>query len=376
VAVVTLTITEKGYCHIPATGHLDQSNAELNDDIRGSVPPKTAIGLLAAGIELRRQLGAGDVTLISCDNIPSNGLLLRNVLTEFAEQRSAELARWLREHVRFPSTMVDRIVPASTPDDVRFAREVCGVEDLAPVVGEPFRQWVIEDSFASRRPDWDAAGAAFVADVHPYELMKMRLLNAAQSSFAYFGALSGLEHTFDAARDPVLRAVVRRMIVDESSPTVPPVPGVEIDKYIDLVFQRISNVAIRHRNHQVATDGSQKIVQRLLNPIRDRRQSGAGFDLLASAVAGWMAYLLAATPMFGSRWQASDPWAQEIERLAMKTGDKSLDLVRAIVGIKAIFGEGLSDGPFCAAVAAHLSGLLALNPRGYLAGLVQQSSLS
>ena len=176
----------------------------------------------------------------------------------------------------------------------------CGVFDLAPVVGEPFRQWVIEDHFAARRPDWATAGAEFVADVTPYELIKMRLLNAAQSAFAYFGVLCSKEHTVDAARDPVIGGVVRKMLASKSAETVPAVPGTTPAAYITQVFRRLDNTAIRHRNHQVATDGSQKIVQRVINPIREQVVKGRSFELLAAVVAGWIAYLLAAAP---SSWR-------------------------------------------------------------------------
>jgi fructuronate reductase len=237
------------------------------------------------------------------------------------------------------------------------------------VVGEPFRQWVIEDDFAGRRPHWDRAGAAFVADVRPHELIKMRLLNGVQSALSYYGALAGLDYTCEAASDPVLGAAARRMAEAESAGTVPAVAGMEAGRYIASVFERVTNPAIRHRNHQVATDGSQKIVQRLLNPARERIAAGLPFDFLAAAAAAWMAYLLAAAPRFGARWQPSDPWAAEVARLA-GGGGAPAELARAIVAIRPVFGTDLAEGPFVPAVARHLEPLLTADPRPHLAGLL------
>jgi fructuronate reductase len=369
VSVVTLTITEKGYCHVPATGQIDTANQEVAADLREPGRPRTALGLLAAGLDRRRTIGAAGLTLVSCDNIPANGRILANVLTEFALQRSPTLAGWIGDNVRFPSTMVDRIVPATSPADAALVVARCGVVDLAPVVGEPFRQWVIEDNFATRRPDWDAAGAEFAADVTPYELMKMRLLNATQSAFAYFGILSGKEHTVDAARDPVIGGVVRKMLVSESAATLPVVPGTSASVYIDQVLRRLDNTALRHRNHQVATDGSQKIVQRLLNPIRGRIGKSQSFELLAAVVAGWIAYLLAAAPRYGARWPVADPFANEVQRVADRAGANSRDIAGAVLAIKPVFGNDLATGPLAAVVARHLEHLLAADPRGYLATL-------
>jgi fructuronate reductase len=369
VSVVTLTITEKGYCHVPATGQLDPANQDVMADLRGLEPPRSALGLLAAGLDRRRIAGTAGLTLVSCDNIPANGRILASVLRDFARQRSPELARWIEDNVRFPCTMVDRIVPASDPADFAFIAARCGVRDLAPVVGEPFRQWVIEDSFATRRPPWDAAGAEFVADVTPHELVKMRLLNAAQSAFAYFGALSKKEHTVDAARDPVIGRVVRKMLMSESGGTVPAVRGVDTSAYIAKVFERLDNAAMRHRNHQVATDGSQKIVQRILNPIRDCIRRGASFELLAAVAAGWIAYILAAMPRYGARWQAADPLAAEVQRAAERAGDDSRDIANAVLAISQVFGDDLAAGPLPTAVEHHLRHLLAVDPHGYLATL-------
>lgn len=350
ISVVTMTITEKGYCHIPSTGEIDWSHPDIVADLRGDAPPRSAPGLIAAALTRR----TAPITLISCDNIPANGKILETVVRAFASRSSPDLLPWIDRNVRFPSTMVDRIVPATMQQDLDFAASTVVFLDRGAVVGEPFRQWVIEDSFTGHRPPWDLAGAEFVADVHAHELIKMRLLNAAQSAFSYFGAIKGLEYTYQSARDPQMAGIVRRMLVEESSSTVPLVPGMEPGPYIEQVFERVSNPAIRHTNHQVATDGSQKIVQRLLNPIRDRIAAGQSYDTLTLAVAAWMAYLLAAAPAFGSRWTASDPWASRVAEIGEANAHDIDAIVAAIVGLTPIFGNDLNTAPFRAVLAHHL----------------------
>lgn len=366
VSVVTITITEKGYCHIPASGKLDEGHPDVVHDLANPSRPRSAIGLIAEALDRRRRVHGAGLTLISCDNIPSNGNVLRNVLLAFAQERAPELAAWIAEEVSFPSTMVDRIVPASQPEDLEHAAAACGLEDRAAVVGEPFRQWVIENAFQGLRPEWDMVGAELVPDVHPYELVKMRLLNAAQSAWAYLGAIAGLEHTFQSARDPVLGQLVTTLLAEEAASTVPDVASMPAARYIASVIDRVQNEAIRHTNHQVATDGSQKIIQRFLDPIRDRLRAGGQVDYLALGVAGWMAYLLAASPRFGRRWIAQDPWADVVADIAQRSGDAA-SMVREILAIKPIFGEDLSNDALVAILSRHVEGLLSINPYQYLA---------
>jgi fructuronate reductase len=366
IEVITMTLTEKGYCHAPATGALDESNAEVKADRAGAFPPATALGLLSLALERRRAAGGKGVTLISCDNVPSNGALLRSVLTRFIATRSQALAGWIETEVAFPSTMVDRIVPATSPEDVERIARALGVRDEAPVVGERFRQWVIEDQFRSERPPWDRAGAEFVADVRPYELIKMRILNAAQSTLSHLGALCGLEYSYQAAADPSLAATTRRMLERETAPTLPDAPGMEVVSYIETAMRRIENAAIRHRCHQIGTDGSQKIVQRLVNPLRERLATGAAPGLLALGVAGWIAYCLAGSRPFGNRWEPDDPYAATIIAIGEKCGTDYVALASAALGVKPVFGIDLATPLVIDAIAGHLRGLLSRDPRAYL----------
>jgi fructuronate reductase len=369
VSVATMTVTEKGYCLVPATGALDLDNPLVRQDLSGATPPDTLLGLLALALEQRRAAKAPGLTLISCDNVPSNGRLLRSALIAFAGARSAPLARWIDERVAFPSTMVDRIVPATTPADIaRIAAEI-GAVDEAAVVGEPFRQWVIEDQFAGERPPWDLAGAQFVRDAKPYETIKMRALNAAQSTFAHLGALVGHEFSFEAATDPLLLCLTQRMLEAETGSTLPVVDGMAVQPYIDSSLARVQNAAIRHRCHQIGTDGSQKIRQRILDPLRERLASGRGADLLTLAAASWIAYCLAGATRFGRRWAPSDPWAETVAALAERSGDDFDALAKSVLGISAIFGTDLSTPQLSTSVGAHLRGLLAGDARAYLAGI-------
>ena len=366
--VVTMTITEKGYCHIPATGLLDWSNPALARDRDGAGAPATALGLLALAFERRVAAGAPGMTIISCDNLPSNGALLRSVVTSFIEARSPALATWVAANIAFPSTMVDRIVPASTEAEIALASDTIGLRDEAAVAGEPFRQWVIEDAFAGPRPPWDLAGARFVDDVRPYELIKMRVLNAAQSTLSHMGAILGHDFSFEAAADPLLAGLVRRMLVTETATTLPDVSGMPVDAYIETAMARIGNTAIRHRCHQIGADGSQKIVQRLVNPLRERMAEGWQSDLLALSVASWMAYCLCGARRFGGRWTVDDPWAGRVAAIAEDVGGDFDALATALLGISEIFGSDIAGSPASPVIAANLRGLLSGDTRSYLSG--------
>ncbi|MBL8580897.1 MAG: mannitol dehydrogenase family protein [Rhizobiaceae bacterium] len=306
-----------------------------------------------------RKGAAAPVTLLSCDNIPHNGHILRNVVSRFAEASDRGLADWIEAYVRFPSTMVDRIVPATRPEDIARVEKQCGYRDEGTVVGEPFRQWVIEDDFNRPRPRWDAAGAEFVGDVEPYEFVKMRVLNACQSALSYLGALSCLATSYDDVCDPRLKAFAEKMILAETAAVLPSLPSMEVNAYTRLTFQRLGNPAIRHANHQIATDGSQKINQRILQPLRDRRALALESPLLETAVAAWAVYLARSQPAFGSAWKAEDPLMPFVADAARDSGSAIEPFTRILVSNRAIFGDTLSsDGAFAARIAGIAAALL------------------
>jgi fructuronate reductase len=357
--VVTMTVTEKGYCHVPSTGELDWDRPEIAEDVKRASGRSSLPGLLAEMLARRMRDGA-PVTLVSCDNIPGNGRILGNVVSSFAEATDKALAVWIAENVRFPSTMVDRIVPATRPEDLGHVTELTGLVDEGAVVGEPFRQWVIEDDFNRPRPRWDVAGAEFVADVEPYEFVKMRVLNACQTALSYLGALAGLGTTCDDVGDPQLRNFAERMIRAETAAVLPSVASMQVGPYLASSLSRLANPAIRHANHQIATDGSQKINQRILQPLRERMAKGLPSPLLETAIGAWVAYLAKSQPAFGSAWQAHDQIMPFVAEAASLSSGNIEAFAALFVANRAIFGDGLSgDAAFARRVAASAHAMLA-----------------
>jgi fructuronate reductase len=375
---VTMTVTEKGYCHRPSTGALDLGHPDIAHDLAHPQNPRSLPGLLVRALELRMASHGRPLTLLSCDNIPANGILLGTVVRTLAERRGHALLKWIDANAAFPSAMVDRIAPAVTDADRDQVEREFGYRDEAVAVGEPFRQWVIESRFAGPMPQWDLAGATLVSDVEPFEHLKMRVLNGAQSTLSYLGVLAGYEHTCDDMADPLLVGFVRRMLMEEILPTLRPVPGIDAAAYVEQSLARLRNTAIRHRNHQIATDGSQKIVQRVLNPIRERLGRGQDVTLLAAPVAAWMAYLARASARFGRQWPVADPYAGRIAAIADRIGDDAAALAGEILCIDTIFDPALAaDHAFRAKVVALLQGFLGTDPLGCLRRLAEgDSSLS
>ena len=290
VRIVSLTVTEKGYCYSPATASLDESHADIVHDLAHPAAPRSAIGFIVEALARRRANGTAPFTLLSCDNLPSNGETLKRVVTRFAELRDAALGRYIGENIAFPSTMVDRIVPATTDADRTMAARATGLFDAWPIMTEPFTQWVVEDHFPSDRPAWEDFGATFVDNVDAFELMKLRLLNGSHSTLAYLGYLAGHETVSDVMKAEGFSAFIETMMDEEITSTLPPLPGFDLDAYKAQLRERFRNPALRHRTWQIAMDGSQKLPQRLLNTIRQRLEQNEPFDRLALGVAGWMRY--------------------------------------------------------------------------------------
>jgi fructuronate reductase len=322
VRIVSLTVTEKGYRHDPATGRLRLDDPEIARDLAGR-PPRTVIGRLVAGLAGRE----APVTVLCCDNLTSNGATLRGLVEEYAERSGVRLGC----EVAFPSTMVDRIVPATTPEDLDEAERLLGVRDEGVVVTEPFTQWVIEDVFAAGRPAWGEAGAIFTGDVAPYETMKLRLLNGAHSMLAYLG--SGFPYVSDAV--DVLGAAVRRYMDEDASPTLDVPPGFDLEAYKSSLIERFANPALQHRTAQIAMDGSQKLPQRLLGVVRDRLAAGAEPRWAALAVAAWMRHVQTAREL-------DDPMA-DVLRTAVAGADRPEKVVDALLSVTDVFGPDLRD---------------------------------
>ena len=354
--IVSLTITEKGYCHNPATGTLDEGHPDIVHDLANPARPRSAIGFIVEAISRRVSAGIAPFTLLSCDNLPGNGHVLKRIVTQFAELRDPALAAVIR-NVASPSTMVDRIVPATTDGDRSAVAAAMGLEDAWPIMTEPFRQWVIEDDFPLGRPAWEKAGALFVQDVSAFEFMKLRLLNGSHSTLAYLGYLAGAETVADAMSLPGMEALVEGLMRHEVSPTLPELPGFDLPAYRAELLQRFRNPALRHRTWQIAMDGSQKLPQRLLGSIRDRLHAEAGYDRLALGVAAWMRYARGLDEA-GRPIDVRDPHAARIAGLAQGI-DEPDRIVDAFLTMTDVFGTDLpASAPFRAALIKALDGLL------------------
>jgi fructuronate reductase len=358
-SIVSLTITEKGYCHDPATGRLNLAHPDIVHDLADPARPVSAVGLLTAALDARRRSHGAPFTVLCCDNLPHNGALVRALVETFAHERDQELADWIARRVSFPSTMVDRIVPATTDADIADNDAAVGMHDAAPVVHEPFKQWVIEDVFVAGRPAWERAGAQLVADVAPFEAMKLRLLNASHSAFAYLGFLAGHEFIYQVAAQPAFVAFMRSLMRDEVAPTLKLPVGVDVAAYQSALVERFGNPALPHRTQQIAMDGSQKLPQRLLGTVRDNLAEGRSIELLALAVAGWMRYV-SGRDEAGRGIRVADPLAAEFSRIASDHRDDPAALARGLLSIRAIFGDDLSGDPrFSSKAVAWLSALFA-----------------
>lgn len=368
VRIVSLTVTEKGYCHDPATGRLNPDHPDIRHDLAHPDRPVSAPGFIVRAIALRRARGLPPFTVLSCDNLPANGETTRRVVTDFAALVGADLADHIRDAVAFPSSMVDRIVPATTDEDRQAVVALTGRADAWPVVTEPFSQWVIEDRFASGRPPFDAAGAQFVEDVRPYELMKLRMLNGSHSTLAYLGYLAGHATVSDTVADPAFRRLAFGLMTDEVMDTLPPGLG-DLGAYRDALLARFANPTLRHRTWQIAMDGSQKLPQRLLGTIGDRLARGQPFTRAALGVAGWMRYV-GGIDEGGAPIDVRDPLAPRLRAISDAAGGRPEAIVDGLLGVREIFGPALAaDDRFRAVLTRHLAALTERGAAATVAGL-------
>ena len=325
--IVSLTITEKGYCHDPASGRINWDHPDIRHDLAQPTAPRSAIGYLAAGLLARMARSAGPITVMSCDNLPHNGAVLRSVLSDYVARAAPDLSQWLSSNASFPATMVDRIVPATTEDDLERIAATIGVQDLGMVKAEPFTQWVIEDDFAGPRPAFESVGAQLVADVRPFELAKLRMLNGCHSTLAYLGLFHGHETVDQAMADPRIAPVIDALM-EEAAATLPTVPGLDPVSYAAALKARFRNSALQHRLAQIAMDGSQKLPQRLLGTISDLHAAGQSPRAAATGVAAWMRH-------FSGPW-VNDPLAA---RLTAAANDNPEALVSGALAIEPVFGS-------------------------------------
>jgi fructuronate reductase len=356
IRIVSLTVTEKGYCHDPATGTVEPRHPDILHDLAAPDAPISAPGLIVRALELRRAAGSAPFTVLCCDNLPANGETTARVVTGFAALRDPELARYIGSEVAFPSTMVDRIVPATTDEDRDLVFQATGVHDAWPVVTEPFTQWVIEDRFPAGRPALEPAGAQLVKDVRPFELMKLRMLNGSHSAIAYLGYLGGYAHVSEAIADPAIHEFIHGLMTDEVMETLP--AGFhDLAGYRDTLLDRFRNPALRHRTWQIAMDGSQKLPQRLLATIRDRLARNLPVTRAALGVAAWMRYVTGVDEQ-GGRIDVWDPLASRLQSLSGAAGQSAEGLVDRLLGVTEIFGDDLPRNiAFRALLVRHVRSL-------------------
>lgn len=359
VHIVTLTVTEKGYRLDPASGELLVEDPDVAADIADIERPRTAPGFIVAALRARRAAGLGPFTVISCDNLPHNGRRIRAGVLAMARAVDPSLAEWIAAEGAFPQTMIDRIVPATTAEDVVRLTARLGVEDQGMVKAEPFTQWVIEDRFAGERPDFTALGVQLTDAVEPWEDAKLRLLNGAHSAVAYLGALSGHEHVHEAVAVPAFRAYVEALW-DEAQTTLNPPPGLDVAAYRAELMARFSNSALMHRTRQIAMDGSQKLPQRLLAGAAERLAADQGIEAMALGVAAWMRWQEGVTEQ-GETVVVDDPLASRTAEL-IEASETDEAQVRALLGLSAVFPTSLAEEPrFVEAVTAAF---LALREHG------------
>lgn len=352
--VISLTITEKGYCHDPATGLLLGDHPAIQRDLTGyKENPATAIGYIVAALAKRKQQGRFGITLLSCDNLPHNGKVLQAVVLDFARRVDNALAGWIEKNVTFPCTMVDRIVPATTDDDLRALEQTLGVVDRGAVITEPFSQWVIENKFAQAVPDWAAAGALVVEDVAPFEEMKLRLLNGSHSIIAYLGYLAGYDYVHEVMADKEFHRLICHYMDEEVTPTLEVPAGFDLAAYKQQLCERFANPALHYKTRQVAQDGSQKIPQRWLSSVRELNSMDRKAEILALAVAGWVRYLESVRDS-GESFTVEDPMANHFKSLVTNAENGSVHLASTVLCLQSIFGDLIECYPKFAADVERL----------------------
>jgi mannitol 2-dehydrogenase len=290
IRIVSLTITEGGYNFDQVTGEFDWSTKDIADDVEHLEAPRTVFGFITEALRRRREANVPAFTVLSCDNIQGNGDLAKKMFVSFAARVNEDLSTWMSQSVAFPNTMVDRITPVTTPDDISAAEEISGLADHWPVVAETFFQWVVEDHFPAGRPPFEKAGVQLVDDVEPYELMKLRLLNASHQALTYFGYLMGYRLVHDAVNDPLIQSLLRRYMADEAEATLRPVPGINLPDYQNTLIVRFTNAEVKDTIARLCAESSDRIPKWLVPVIRERLAKGLDVSLCAAIVASWARY--------------------------------------------------------------------------------------
>lgn len=357
--IVSLTITEKGYRFDPRTGRVDLEDPQIQQDLSGAAP-STAVGQIVRGLQRRATAGTGALTVLSCDNLPGNGRLTAGIVRSFVQalpkSESAILLDWIDQHVSFPSTMVDRMVPQPTKTTVQAAKAATGLHDAGTVPSEHFKQWVIEEDFAGPRPAWEAVGATFSDQVEQWESTKLRMLNAGHTLLAYLGLNHGCTTISEAVEELVFAEACRRLFTEEVIPTLEVPQGVDAEAYGEEVLRRFANPALGHTVQKVGADGSQKLGPRLLGTVRRNLEQGRVPRYAALAVAAWFLHLT-----FGGE-VVSDPLQKKLLR-RIEGAMTHEAAVRALLEETEVFPERIgAHGGFVAAVTRWYGILLDRDP--------------
>jgi mannitol 2-dehydrogenase len=362
--IVSLTITEGGYNIHRVTGKFDTTNPAFVAEVSSGGPPSSAFGLITAGLARRREAGVEPFTICSCDNIPGNGDIARSAFASYARMVDPGLGDWVESQVAFPNSMVDRITPATTPADVEHLREAFSVADAWPVVCEPFEQWALEDKFPTGRPAYENVGVQMVADVEPYELMKLRLLNAGHQALGYFGYLLGHRLVHDAAQDPPLARFVRRYMDEEGTPTLHPVPGIDLEQYKDTLMERFSNAYVRDQVQRLCLEASDRIPKFVLPVVFDQLAANRSVRLCAAIVASCARYCEGVDEA-GEPIEINDNIADELRRRAANLRNDPLEFLRN----RDLFGDLVDEPRFVGPYQAVLDTLHAKGARATLESL-------
>ena len=346
--VVTITVTEKGYC-LDATGALDTGHADIQRDLQRPEQPRSLIGYLVEGLRRRRAANLAPLTVISCDNLTDNGIRLGRAVSQLAEARDPGLARWIEDHTHFPRTMVDSITPATTDALRERVAEALGMRDRWPVQRESFLQWVLEDQVAVNGPDWAGAGVTITDDVPAYDRAKLRLLNGAHSTLAYLGLLAGHETVSQAMRDEKLASFVTTLMREDVRPTLRAPRGLDLSAYIDTILRRFRNPAIRHALAQIACDGSQKLPVRLMGTITESLEAGRRIDRLCVPVAAWMHFVRRQAAR-GER--VTDPLSEHLFEIGLGCQNRAMADLPLFFELRTVFPAHLVQAaPFTHALA-------------------------
>ena len=359
--IVSLTVTEGGYNVNDITGEFDATNPDVVADLAAGAVPRTTFGLVTEALRRRRQRGLAPFTVVSCDNLPGNGQLSKRVFTAFARLRDPELGDWIEGAVRFPNSMVDRITPVTTDADRAEVTDRFGIDDRWPVVCEPYVQWVLEDDFAAARPPYEDAGVQIVAEVAPYELMKLRLLNGSHQAMCYFAYLAGYRLVHEAAQDSLFQAFLLGYMDAEATPTLPPVPGVDLDGYKHTLLERFANPQIRDTIARLCAQSSDRIPKFLLPVIRQQLVTGGEIKRSAAVVASWARYAEGVDER-GEPIDVVDRYQDRLTSLARRERDDP----GAFIANRDLFGDLADHERF---VTAYRSAMTSLHQRGARATL-------